>query len=164
MSHTALIALGSNIGERETNLREAIRRIGELGEVTRVSSFYETEPVEVTDQPWFLNAALELRTELEPLVLLRSLLRVEQAMGRYREVPKGPRNIDLDLLLFDDEVINTPELTLPHPEMHKRRFVLAPLAEIAPGRLHPILHKPALTLLGMLTDPAIVRRVSPSRE
>ena len=164
MSHTAFIALGSNLGDRQGNLREAISRIGAFGEVKRLSSWFETEPVEMTDQPWFLNAALELQTDLEPLPLLRGLLSVEQAMGRHREVPKGPRNIDLDLLLFDNQVINTSELTLPHPEMHKRRFVLAPLTEIAPAVVHPVLRKPVLTLLEMLTDPAEVRRVPSSAE
>src|SRR4051794_35040518 len=119
MSHTAFLALGSNIGERFAHLREAIARIGAtLGTVVRVSSWYETEPVEMTDQPWFVNAVVEIDTELEPLALMRGLLNIEEAMGRRREVPKGPRIIDLDLLLFDDEVINTPELTLPHPAMH----------------------------------------------
>lgn len=160
MSHTAFIALGSNLGDRHRNLRGAIARIAELGEVVRVSSWYETEPVEVTNQPWFVNAALELHTDLEALALMRGLLKTEQAMGRQRQVPKGPRTIDLDLLLFDDEVINTPELTLPHPAMHQRRFVLAPLAEIAPGVTHPVFAKPASTLLETLTDTSEVRRVS----
>ena len=164
MIHTAFIALGSNLGDREGNLRGAIARIAAIGAVARVSSWYETEPVDMTGQPWFLNAALELRTELEPVPLLRNLLRIEQAMGRHRDVPKGPRNIDLDLLLFDDQVINIPELTLPHPAMHERRFVLAPLTEIAPGAVHPVLRKSALTLLETLVDPAQVRRVLPLSE
>jgi 2-amino-4-hydroxy-6-hydroxymethyldihydropteridine diphosphokinase len=141
----AAIALGSNLesrfGDREANLREAVRRIGELGEVRAVSSFYDTEPVGFLEQPRFLNGALVLVTRLEPAALMRELLLVERAMGREREgaVAKGPRVIDLDLLLYADVVMTTEELTLPHPEMKERRFVLEPLAEIAPEWVHPVL-------------------------
>jgi 2-amino-4-hydroxy-6-hydroxymethyldihydropteridine diphosphokinase len=141
----AAIALGSNLesrfGDREANLWEAVERIRELGEVKAVSSSYDTEPVGYLDQPSFLNAALVLETSLEPSELMRALLEVEQAMGRERvgTVVKGPRVIDLDLLLYGQVVMNTTELTLPHPEMMVRRFVLEPLAEIAPGMVHPVL-------------------------
>lgn len=150
MPHLAAIALGSNLdspfGSPADNLREAIRCVGALGEVAAVSSFRETAPVGYTDQPNFVNAALLLRTELAPVTLLESLLGIERAMGRDRSAdapPKGPRIIDLDLLLYDALVLhqpataNTPALTLPHPEMHTRRFVLDPLAEIASGLTHP---------------------------
>ncbi len=112
-----------------------------LGEVRAVSSFYDTEPVGYVEQPRFLNGALLLETELEPLELMRGLLEIERAMGREREgaVAKGPRVIDLDLLLYGDVVMETEELTLPHPEMQERRFVLEPLAEIAPEMVHPVL-------------------------
>jgi 2-amino-4-hydroxy-6-hydroxymethyldihydropteridine diphosphokinase len=145
MKSLAAIALGTNLnsrfGEREANLTEAVRRIGELGEVTAVSSFYDTEPVGYLDQPRFLNGALLLETELVPLELMRGLLAVERAMGREREgvVAKGPRVIDLDLLLYGDVVMESEELTLPHPAMGERRFVLEPLAEIAGGMVHPVL-------------------------
>ena len=145
MSGLAAIALGSNLdsrfGDREANLREAVRRVGGLGEVRAVSSFYDTEPVGFLEQPRFLNGALLLETELEPVALMRELLGVERAMGREREgaVAKGPRVIDLDLLLYGDVVMATEELTLPHPEMQERRFVLEPLAEIAPEWVHPVL-------------------------
>jgi len=139
----AAIALGSNLesafGDREANLREAVRRIGSLGVVRAVSSFHDTEPVGYLSQPRFLNAALVLETELEPLALMRALLDIEQEMGRQRTIAKGPRVIDLDLLLYGATVMATVELTLPHPEMHERRFVLEPLAEIAPGMVHPVL-------------------------
>jgi 2-amino-4-hydroxy-6-hydroxymethyldihydropteridine diphosphokinase len=139
----AAVALGSNLesrfGDRRANLLEAVRRVGELGEVRSVSSFYETEPVGFVAQPRFLNAALMLETTLESGALMRGLLGVERAMGRERVVAKGPRVIDLDLLLYGDVVMNTEELTLPHPEMQDRRFVLEPLAEIAPGMVHPVL-------------------------
>jgi 2-amino-4-hydroxy-6-hydroxymethyldihydropteridine diphosphokinase len=145
MSGVAAIALGSNLdsrfGNREANLREAVRRVGELGEVQAVSSFHDTEPVGHVEQPRFLNGALLLETELAPVELMQALLGVERAMGREREgaVAKGPRLIDLDLLLYDDQVVKTEELTLPHPEMQERRFVIEPLVEIAPEWVHPVL-------------------------
>lgn len=140
MPTTAYLSLGSNIGDRAANMREAVRRLGEVGEVTAVSNFYETEPVDYLDQPWFLNAALVLRTELSAHDLLRNMLAIELAMGRERTVPKGPRSIDLDLLLFGDQIIHEPGLHVPHPAMHLRQFVLEPLAEIAPEVLHPVFH------------------------
>jgi 2-amino-4-hydroxy-6-hydroxymethyldihydropteridine diphosphokinase len=139
----AAVALGSNLasqyGDREANLREAVRRLGELGEVKAVSRFYDTEPVGYLDQPRFLNGAAVLETSLDPLVLMRRLLGIERAMGRERVIAKGPRVIDLDLLLYGSKVMNTAELTLPHPEMQGRRFVLEPLAEIAGEWVHPVL-------------------------
>ena len=152
----AAIALGSNLdspyGDREANLREAIRRISALGNIRAVSTFHDTAPVGFTDQPDFLNAALLLETELEPLELMRMLLAIERDMGRDRAAApaKGPRIIDLDLLLLDDVVLATPELTLPHPAMSERRFVLAPLAEIAPAMVHPISGQTIAELLSQL--------------
>jgi 2-amino-4-hydroxy-6-hydroxymethyldihydropteridine diphosphokinase len=140
----AAIALGSNLvskfGPPEANLHEALRRLAALGTVAAVSSFHTTDPVGYLNQPQFTNAAALLETTLAPLELLHALLAIEQAMGRDRgNVPaKGPRVIDLDLLLYDDVVTGSAELTLPHPAMHERRFVLAPLAEIAPTRRHPV--------------------------
>jgi 2-amino-4-hydroxy-6-hydroxymethyldihydropteridine diphosphokinase len=163
VTHRAYISLGSNLGDRVLHLREAIRRLGAVGEVTRVSSFYETEPVEVAEQPWFVNAVVELRTEIAPAALLRALLELERAMGRERKIPKGPRTIDLDLLLYDNDSVNTPELTLPHPALHERRFVLEPLVEIAPGALHPTLQKTAWQLLETLPSGAEVRRMQPPK-
>src|SRR5262245_37350395 len=139
MPHTAYLSLGSNIGDRVANLHDAIRRLGDFaGEVMQVSSFYETEPVEFTEQPWFVNAVVELQTELAPRALLESVLAVERAMGRERTVPKGPRNIDIDILLFDDIVADEPGLRIPHPALPARRFVLEPLVEIAPDARHPV--------------------------
>jgi len=153
---TAAIALGSNLssqwGDREANLREAVRRVGDLGTVRAVSSFYDTAPVGYTEQPNFLNAAMLLETELEPVELMRALLSIERAMGRDRAaVPaKGPRVIDLDLLLMGDVVMASNELTLPHPAMAERRFVLEPLVEIAPGMVEPVSRRTVAEMLAML--------------
>jgi 2-amino-4-hydroxy-6-hydroxymethyldihydropteridine diphosphokinase len=156
MSGLAAIALGSNLesrfGDREANLREAVRRIGELGEVRAVSSFYDTAPVGYREQPRFLNGAMLLETKWGPRELMRELLSVERAMGRERvgAIAKGPRVIDLDLLLYGDVVMATEELTLPHLEMQERRFVLEPLKEIAPEWVHPVLRVTVRELLAGL--------------
>jgi 2-amino-4-hydroxy-6-hydroxymethyldihydropteridine diphosphokinase len=157
----AYLSLGSNLGDREANLRAAIARLGELGEVKKVSSFYETEPVELTEQPWFLNCAVELETERTPGELLEGMLAIEQAMGRERIQPKGPRLIDLDILLFDDVTMKSPGLVIPHPAMSERRFVLEPLAEIAPQARHIELKKNISELLELLpANSPLVRKLT----
>lgn len=138
----AYIALGSNLGDKEKNLRRALLLLTQQGvEVVRVSSFLSTEPYGVTDQPQFLNAVACVRTSLAPLALLDVLLATELAMGRVRLRHWGERNIDLDLLLYEDVVLDTPRLRLPHSDMQNRDFVLLPLAEIAPELKHPTLQK-----------------------
>jgi len=132
------LSLGSNLGDREGNLRTAIGKLEEFGSVIAVSSFYETEPVDVAAQPWFLNCALKFETEKMPRQLMSAILTLEQSMGRQRRQNKGPRTIDIDVLLFGSSVIEIPSLTVPHPRMHQRRFVLEPLAEIAPEARHPV--------------------------
>jgi 2-amino-4-hydroxy-6-hydroxymethyldihydropteridine diphosphokinase len=134
--------------------------LGELGSASRVSALYETEPVEVAgQQPWFLNCAAAVETELAPLEFLQRMLAIEQAMGRKRIEPKGPRTIDMDIIFFGDEVLDTPELTVPHPAMQHRRFVLEPLAEIAPEFMHPVLQRTVRELLNSLpADSGAIRR------
>jgi 2-amino-4-hydroxy-6-hydroxymethyldihydropteridine diphosphokinase len=134
----AYIGLGANLGDREGNLRSALGRLAELGPL-RVSSFRETDPVGVTDQPRFLNAAAKLETDLGPRDLLERLLEIERELGRDRsgEERWGPRPIDLDLLLYGDDLIDEPGLSVPHPRLAERRFVLEPLHELAPGLVLP---------------------------
>lgn len=149
---TAYIALGSNLGDRERTLRSAITALRQLGSVDAVSSFYETAPVGIVEQPDFLNAVVALRTLLPPQELMAALLRIEQQHGRDRSasLAKGPRTLDLDLLSYGDSVTETPTLTLPHPSLAERRFVLAPLTEIAPHWRHPVSGKTAAALLSEL--------------
>jgi 2-amino-4-hydroxy-6-hydroxymethyldihydropteridine diphosphokinase len=158
MNEIAYLSLGSNLGNREQNLQKAIRRASALGRIVAVSSFYETEPVEFTDQPWFLNCVIALEATAQPAPLMAELLRIEHEMGRQRVVKKGPRSIDIDILLFADVVVNTPELTIPHPAMARRRFVLEPLAEIAPELRHPLLGKTVRELLAELPPGQTVKR------
>lgn len=158
------IGLGSNVGDRAGNLLLAIRgMIGAGLEVVRLSQIYETEPVETFAQPLFLNMVAELGGENLPAPedLMDRLLQVEQSLGRTREVPMSPRTIDLDLLLYGNQTVNTPSLTLPHPRLHRRRFVLVPLAELAPGLVHPTLNKTITALLDELRDEAEVRLWKP---
>jgi 2-amino-4-hydroxy-6-hydroxymethyldihydropteridine diphosphokinase len=133
------LGLGANLGDRLLNLRTALHRMTTYAEVQRVSSLYETEPVGFLEQDWFLNAAAHITTDLAPLDLLHAIRGIENDLGRQRIVVNGPRTVDLDILLWEDQVINSGGLVVPHPRMHERLFVLAPLRELAPKLLHPAL-------------------------
>lgn len=159
MRNITYLSLGSNLGDRAGNLRAAIEKLSGFGKIVAVSSFYETEPVELTNQPWFVNCAVALETEQVPEAFLGELLALEQSMGRRRTQKKGPRTIDIDILLFGDAIIETAGLSIPHPAMHQRRFVLVPMAEIAPEQRHPILKRSMRELLDALPPGAAVRQI-----
>ncbi len=153
------LSLGSNLGGRAANLTAAIDRLRGLGEVLAISSFYETEPVEFTAQRWFLNGVVKLSTEKMPRQLLQGILDIERQMGRRRVRDKGPRLIDIDILLFGNSMVAAKGLTIPHPAMHARRFVLEPLAEIAPEVRHPVLQRTMRELRDGLPAGQAVRKL-----
>jgi 2-amino-4-hydroxy-6-hydroxymethyldihydropteridine diphosphokinase len=158
---TVYLSLGSNLGDRAGNIRQAIEALNADGVyVKRQSSIYETEPVDFRDQGWFLNCVVEAETELMPRQLMQALLETERALGRQRRVFRGPRTIDIDILLFGSSVLALPELEIPHPRMAERRFVLVPFAEIAPGVRHPVLKQTVAELLESTPDRSQVRRLA----
>ena len=152
------LSLGSNLHDRAANLRAAIAALPSANfQVRRVSSFYETEPVDYLEQPWFLNCVVEGETDSEPIDLLRALRAIESQLGSKKAFAKGPRVLDIDILLFGDQSIDSPELQIPHPRMLERNFVLTPLAEIAPQLRHPSWPATASELLAKTADPSVVR-------
>jgi 2-amino-4-hydroxy-6-hydroxymethyldihydropteridine diphosphokinase len=164
-SRLVYIALGSNVGDRATMFARAVTEMNRAGvRVLRQSSLYETEPVGGPPQPWFLNAVVEAQTELAPERVLQTLQQIERVMGRQRSIACGPRTLDLDILLDGDSVIRDDELEIPHPRMAQRRFVLAPLVELAPALVHPLLHKTVAELLAELSGGGQVRFWHPESE
>ncbi|MCH8156851.1 MAG: 2-amino-4-hydroxy-6-hydroxymethyldihydropteridine diphosphokinase [Nitrospinae bacterium] len=161
MPHTAYIGIGSNLDAPEKNCAEAIEKLDAHPEISlqAKSSFYKTQPVGPVEQGWFINAAIRVQTTLGPLDLLEALLSIEKEMGRVRGEKWGPRLIDLDLLFYDERVLKQEGLTLPHPEITKRRFVLAPLCDIAENIFHPVLKKTLKDLLEELADDTEVIRL-----
>jgi len=158
--NTVYLLIGGNMGERELNLEKARNLIGEkCGEVTTISSIYETAPWGETDQPMFLNQALQIFTSLKPMPLLQKILDIEKQLGRTRQVKFGPRNIDIDILFYNEETHNYPLLTIPHPALQYRRFVLTPMNEIAPGFVHPVFKKTIAELLEECPDDLPVNKL-----
>jgi 2-amino-4-hydroxy-6-hydroxymethyldihydropteridine diphosphokinase len=144
----AYLGLGSNLGDRNANLADAVTRLaGESVRVLRASSIWETEPRDVRDQPWFLNQVIEVESDLLPRQLFQRIQRIEREMGRQRRTPKGPRLIDIDILLYGNAVVKSDDLEIPHPRMAERRFVLEPLAELAPDLHHPVSKRAVRELL-----------------
>ncbi len=158
---TAYIGLGSNMGDKSGNILKSLDLLGQFKKIKVVkrSSLYETEPVGYEDQDWFVNAVAELETELSPRELLDALMKIEQDMGRKREIKWGPRTIDLDILLYDQLCLNEPDLIIPHPRMHERSFVLVPLAEIAPNVKHQSLDRTINELLKSLNSAKLVKLI-----
>jgi len=157
---SVFLALGSNLGDREQFLRSGIRGLASRGiEIVRCASVYSTEPRELLDQPWFLNTALEATTLLAPAELLRCCLDVEKENGRVRDIIKGPRTLDIDIIFYGNQIVHERDLTIPHPSLSTRRFVLAPLAEIAPGFADPLSGKTVLQLLDECADQSYIRSV-----
>jgi 2-amino-4-hydroxy-6-hydroxymethyldihydropteridine diphosphokinase len=160
-SEIIFLSLGSNVGDREKNLRTAVAALPELGvQIKEVSLIYETEPVDLLEQPWFLNCVVQGETTVPPAALLRELRELERRMGSKKLVARGPRLIDLDILVYGRQTIDSPELQVPHPRMHLRRFVLAPLAEIAPNLKHPSWSGTAAQLLAAVDDKSAVKKIN----
>jgi 2-amino-4-hydroxy-6-hydroxymethyldihydropteridine diphosphokinase len=156
--HTVYLSLGSNVGDRRAQIESALALLQQEGLcIVKRSSLYETEPVDMVDQPWFLNSVIEAQTDLSPREVLEAIQRIEERLGRERTIPRGPRTIDIDVLLYDAIVLREPQLQIPHPRMARRRFVLVPFAEIAPALLHPALHRTIGDLLAACVDRSEVR-------
>ena len=153
--HTAIISIGSNLGDKLENCRRAVSALDRIDHTTvsACSRFYKTAPVDYLDQEWFVNAVVKIDTGLNPLELLEALKDIQRRAGRVHDpIRFGPRIIDLDVIFFDDEIIDTPDLKIPHPRLHKRRFVLKPICDIDPAIVHPVFQKDVQSLLNQLTD------------
>ncbi len=152
------LSLGSNLGDREANLRSAVERLESPSLQVRCrSSIYETEPQDLGEQPWFLNLVVEIETSLAPMELLERIHEMEARLGRMRDVPKGPRTIDIDILFYGELVFETGDLQIPHPRLAQRRFVLEPLAELAPDLQHPVIGRTVTEMLAAVADQQVER-------
>lgn len=154
--NSIFLGLGSNLGDRKQNLLQAQALLNQT--VIRASSFYDTEPVGFLDQPWFLNLVIEIESGLKPAKLLKRCMDVEKQMGRVRNIPKGPRLIDIDILFYGNMIVNEPDLIIPHPAIPERKFVLDPMNEIAQDFIHPVLQKTISQLLQECPDPSVTIR------
>ena len=161
---TVYLGLGSNIGNPQDNIDTAIKHISQFAEVVQISSMYTTEPVGYADQDWFVNCCIELNTDISAEKLFSHLQRIEQGMGRVKKILNGPRIIDIDVLLWNDQTIQTDQLVVPHPRMHERAFVLEPLSEIAPNLVHPTLKKSMTQLFDELEDRHQIKKVENKKE
>jgi 2-amino-4-hydroxy-6-hydroxymethyldihydropteridine diphosphokinase len=157
MSNGIFLGIGSNLGDRRQNLEDAKRLLSI--QILSSSSLYETEPVGYLDQPWFVNAVIQVEVALTSRELLNRIQQIEQLMGRKRDIPKGPRTIDIDILFYNDLILNESDLIIPHPAVPERKFVLKPMDEIAAQFKHPVLHKTIHQLLAECPDHSIVRKV-----
>jgi 2-amino-4-hydroxy-6-hydroxymethyldihydropteridine diphosphokinase len=157
----AYIGIGSNIGNKIENCKKAIELLKENPQikVTKISDFYEAEPIGYKEQEWFVNCAVEIETDLNPHELLLLCQKIESKLGRERKIKYGPRIIDLDILLYNNDIIDTTELKIPHSEMHKRKFVLKPLLDIAPDAVHPVLKRTIAELLNNLSEDSAIKKL-----
>jgi 2-amino-4-hydroxy-6-hydroxymethyldihydropteridine diphosphokinase len=156
----AYLSLGSNLGDRVRNITKALESLGEAGVlIRRVSSFYKTEPVEFRPQPWFVNCAVEIETSLMPMHLLKAVKKVERSLGRRNGIPKGPRLIDIDILLYENVAVHSRALTIPHPGLSERRFVLIPLRDLAAQLRHPLTRRTVVEMLKETPDTSQVVRL-----
>ncbi|MGE5327406.1 MAG: 2-amino-4-hydroxy-6-hydroxymethyldihydropteridine diphosphokinase [Deltaproteobacteria bacterium] len=159
---TAYLSLGANLGDRVGYIRKALELLKGAGvEVRRVSSFYKTEPVEFRAQPWFVNCAAEVATDLMPMQLLKAVKSVERAFGRRSGFPKGPRPMDIDILLYENAIVRSSQLTIPHERLAERKFVLIPLRELAADLRHPVTRRTVLEMLQETSDTSQVIKLKP---
>ena len=159
------LCIGTNLGDRRKNLAHAISLLEKEGiEILKVSSLYETQPVDIPSQPWFYNQVIEIRSNVNPMAFLALIKKIERKIGRMDHSYKGPRIIDIDILMVEKTVVQTKELKIPHPRMEKRNFVLLPFVEISPDAIHPIINEKIIDLLNKSNDHSIVKQVKVSED
>ncbi|MBI5417078.1 2-amino-4-hydroxy-6-hydroxymethyldihydropteridine diphosphokinase [Candidatus Poribacteria bacterium] len=161
MLKTVYLGLGSNLGDRLDNIKQSVSILSDSDKIKilKLSSFFETEPVGYLDQPWFLNCVIKIRTNFSPQELLVFLKNIEKQLKREKKIRFGPRTIDMDILLYGNEILNSKDLIIPHPRLHERKFVLMPLNELAGNVIHPVYRKKIAALLKNMTDKSVVRSI-----